>query len=75
MSTPNPLDELIADDVDVIERVLMAAPSAVTDSMLDGMIHKLRNDRALFIKKELNKGDPNDPPPNEEAETDQASDE
>jgi hypothetical protein len=69
----NPLDEVVEESTDVVGRVLMVAPSDVTSSAIDHLIAKLRQDRALFIKKDLSKGDPKDvTPKDEEAETDQA---
>jgi len=59
----DPLDPIIADDTDVISRVLSVPPAGVTDGALDALIAKLRQDRALFIKADLNKGAPKDEPP------------
>ena len=69
----DPLDPIIADDTDVISRVLSVAPAQVSDAALDAMISKLRQDRALFIKADANKGAPKDEEAPKEAETDQAT--
>lgn len=47
------IDEVIAEpETSTLDRVLMNAPSEVTDAMLDSVIATLRKDRLLFIQKE-----------------------
>ncbi len=53
----NPIDDIINEpESDIINRVLAQAPGMVTDSALDALIAKLRQDRALFIKAEQSGG-------------------
>ena len=69
----DPLDPIIADDTDVISRVLSVSPAEVSDAALDAMIYKLRQNRTLFIKVDANKGAPKDEEAPKETETDQAT--
>lgn len=53
---PNPLDEVVQDpQATSLDRVLATAPSLVTDSDLDAVIGRMREQRTQFIQLEAKK--------------------
>ena len=69
----DPLLPILEDDTDVISRVLSVSPALVSEPALDALIAKLRQDRALFIKADANKGGPKDEEAPKDPEADQVA--
>ena len=66
------INDVLADDAAAtLNRVLMEAPSLITDAMYDVVIERLRKDRTLFMQKEAGGKKDGEPTTSEATDTPQ----
>ena len=57
------IDDVLSDnEAATLNKVLMSAPSMITDAMLDAHIDALRKQRMMFVQKEASGKKPDDVP-------------